>query len=111
MAQGFAVLEPFVRDSVGIAPAHEQGIAMVHDASGRDLIASLGKDADGASLQALTSRLEAVRAQYVSRLDGRADDCQTREIRAVIAAYDAALGALPALWEKARRDRPGVSGV
>ncbi len=81
---------------------------MVHDASGQDLIASLGNDADGASLQALTSRLEAVRAQYVSRLDGRADDCQSREIRAVIAAYDAALGALPALLAKARSEQAGT---
>ena len=82
---------------------------MVHDANGRDVISSLGRDADGTSLQAITSRLEAVRAQYIARLQSQADDNQSREIRAVIAAYDAALGALPQVWAKARSGDARVS--
>lgn len=83
---------------------------MAHDAYGRDLIASLGKDVDGASLQALTSRLEEGRATYVARLRVDSDDGQSNEIRAVIAAYDAALLALPEVWAKARKRGSGAPG-
>lgn len=81
---------------------------MAHDAYGRDLIASLGNDVNGASLQALTNRLEQGRAAHVARLGVVLDDGQSNEIKAVIAAYDAALLALPQVWAKAREQHSDV---
>lgn len=73
-----------------------------------DIVEQFSGDADGSRLREVVQRLQQNREAYAHRMNRSVDADDQKELTAVISAYDAALNALPNLWERARRDE--VSG-
>lgn len=73
-----------------------------------DIVEQFGTDADGSQLREVVERLRQNRLEFKQRLDQGVGPGEFKELSAVISAYDAALSALPSLWERARQDQnPG----
>ena len=70
-----------------------------------DIVEQFVADADGSRLREVREKLAASRSEYKHRLDQGVSPGEFKELTAVISAYDAALGALPNLWERARQDQ------
>ena len=73
-----------------------------------DIVEQFVSDADGSRLREVVLRLQQNREAYKHRIDQGVDSADLQELTSVISAYDAALNALPNLWERARREQ--ISG-
>lgn len=70
-----------------------------------DIVQQFGIDADGSRLREVVLRLQQNREAYKQRINQGVDPADLEELSAVVSAYDAALNALPNLWERARREQ------
>jgi len=70
-----------------------------------DIVGQFSGDADGSHLRAVVQRLQQNREAYKHRIDQGVDADDFKELTAVVSAYDAALNALPNLWERVRREQ------
>ncbi len=75
-----------------------------------DIVEQFSSDADGSRLHAVVEQLQQNRAQYKRRIDEGVEPGDADELAAVVSAYDAALNALPGLWERVQQEQvPGQS--
>ena len=70
-----------------------------------DIVQQFGIDADGSRLREVVLRLQQNREAYKQRINQGVEPADLEELSAVVSAYDAALNALPNLWERARREQ------
>lgn len=70
-----------------------------------DIIEQLSDDENGSRLRKVIQHLQINREKYRQRMDEGPDASELKELTAVVSAYDAALNALPDLWETSRRDQ------
>lgn len=66
-----------------------------------DIVEQFSNDADGSRLREVVQQLQHSRQRYVTRMEQ--GDVGT-ELTAVVSAYDAALEALPGLWQRVRQE-------
>lgn len=66
-----------------------------------DIVERFSDDADGSRLSEVVQQLRHSRQRYVTRME---QGDVGEELTAVIAAYDAALEALPGLWQRVRQE-------
>ena len=70
-----------------------------------DIVEQFGKDEDGSRLREVVQRLQQNQQEYQQRLAEGIDQGEQKDLTAIISAYDAALNALPELWERVRSEQ------
>jgi hypothetical protein len=66
-----------------------------------DIVEQFSQDADGSRLREVVQHLRHGRQHYVTRIE---QGDVGAELTAVVSAYDAALQALPGLWQRVRQE-------